>query len=249
MNSSNVKDVKKSIRKIIWRIMEEKNIARFPRPVYGRIPNFLGAEIAASKLSTTSIWRKASVVKVNPDSPQKHVRYRALVEGKTLIMPTPRLRKGFLLLDPKRIPVASYGHASTIRGAFIYGTRVDLDGLPRVELIVAGSVAVSKDGSRLGKGGGYGEIEYGILRELGLVDESTPVVTTVHEIQVLDDGSIPRERHDLPVDMIVTPVRIIRTTKPFPKPKGIYWDLLPEERLKEIPLLSKLRELSRNRHS
>jgi len=36
------------IRKRIWDLMEAKDIARFPRPVHHRIPNFDGAEIAQS---------------------------------------------------------------------------------------------------------------------------------------------------------------------------------------------------------
>jgi len=38
---------KDQIRKQIWYLMEERNIARFPRPLHGRIPNFIGAEQAA----------------------------------------------------------------------------------------------------------------------------------------------------------------------------------------------------------
>lgn len=37
-----VKDVKMAIRERIWRLMEERGVAAFPRPVYGRIPNFRG---------------------------------------------------------------------------------------------------------------------------------------------------------------------------------------------------------------
>ena len=240
MNSSNVKDVKKSIRKIIWRIMEEKNIARFPRPVYGRIPNFLGAEIAASKLSTTSIWRKASVVKVNPDSPQKHVRYRALVEGKTLIMPTPRLRKGFLLLDPKRIPSNRFNEASTIRGAFKYGTYVHPKNLPGIDLMVTGSVVVDLWGNRLGKGEGYSELEFGILRTYGKVVDETPIVTTVHDIQIVNI-KIPRDPWDFTVDYIITPTRVIKTLERY-RPEGILWELLSDEKLREIPLLRRIKE-------
>ena len=245
MQTNSVKEIKKKIREKIWRIMEEKNIAKFPRPVYGRIPNFIGAEKAASKLFSTDLWRSARVVKVNPDSPQQPVRYRALFEGKILIMPTPRLRNGFILLNPRKMPYSAYRYASTIRGAFIYGKIIDEKRLPLVDLIVIGSVAVSKDGSRLGKGGGYAELEYGILRELGLVDEDTPIATTVHDVQVLGENAIPREKHDLPVDYIVTPTRIIKTTKPKPKPSGIYWNILPREKIMEIPILKKMKKRKR----
>ena len=241
-----VKEFKRSIRERIWRLMEEWDIARFPRPVFGRIPNFVGAEAAARKLFGLSLWKKARVIKVNPDSPQKPVRREALKEGKLLIMPTPRIRKGFLLIDPCKIPQSAYSYASTIRGAFVYGKVLGLDEIPRVDLIVIGSVAVDVYGTRIGKGGGYAELEYGILREIGAIDEEVPIVTTVHEIQVVKE-KLPREKHDLPVDIILTPRRILNSLNPYPKPKGIYWDILDEHKISQIPILKELKARVRSR--
>ncbi len=236
---NNVKELKKRIRERIWKLLEENNIARFPRPVYGRIPNFISAEKAACNLFKIPVWRKAKVVKVNPDSPQQPVRLQALQQNKILIMPTPRIRNGFILLDPQGIPQKMVRKASTIRGAFVLGKifdREDVLKLPRIDLIVIGSVAVDKYGTRIGKGGGYAELEYAILRELGKINDNTPVVTTIHDVQLLDER-IPREKHDLPVDIIITPSRIIRSLQPHPKPKGIYWELLNWEKIKNIPIL------------
>jgi len=239
------KRLKDEVRKRIWRLMEEKNIARFPRPVYGRIPNFVGAKEAALRLTRLPLWRRAHIVKVNPDSPQKWVRLMALREGKMLLMATPRLREGFILLDPGRIPSHLYEKAATIRGAFQLGRLIGIDELKQlggIDLIVTGSVAVDKHGHRIGKGEGYAELEYAILRELGLVDQDTPIVTTVHDIQVVE--SLPREPYDLVVDYIVTPSRVIKTVAYDEKPPGIIWELLPCEKLREIPIL---RDLARKR--
>jgi len=236
-----VKQAKDSIRQQIWRIMEEKNIARFPRPVYGRIPNFVGAREAAVNLSRTSIWRNARIVKVNPDAPQKWVRLLALREGKILIMASPRMREGFILLDPRQIPPRLYEKAATIRGAFQLGRRISLDELKRlgtIDLIVTGSVAVDRRGHRIGKGEGYAELEYAILRELGLIGDDTPIATTVHDVQVV--SSIPREPYDLVVDYVATPTRIMRIDSGESKPSGIMWELLPCEKMVEIPLLREL---------
>jgi 5-formyltetrahydrofolate cyclo-ligase len=43
---------KQKLREKIWRILEEKKIARFPLPCFGRIPNFEGAEKSAKLLTT-----------------------------------------------------------------------------------------------------------------------------------------------------------------------------------------------------
>ena len=240
-----VKEFKKSMRERVWRLMEEWDIARFPRPVFGRIPNFVGAEIAVRRLFNLNIWREADVIKVNPDSPQKLVRKETLVEGKLLLMPTPRIRKGFLLIDPNEVPRSAYSYASTIKGAFVYGKTLGLDEIPRVDLIVIGSVVVDIYGTRIGKGGGYAELEYGILREIGAVDEKVPVVTTVHEVQVVKE-KLPREKHDLPVDMILTPKRVLTSLNPRPKPKGIYWEILDEHKVSQIPILEELRSRVKN---
>ena len=240
-----VKAVKAAIRERVWRLLEERGVARFPLPVKGRIPNFVGAEEAAARLFTLDVWRRSQVVKVNPDSPQKPVRLAALRQGKLLVMATPRLRQGFLLLDPNKIPSYLYEKAATIRGAFQLGKPIGLDELKSlgVDLIVTGSVAVDMHGNRVGKGEGYAELEYGIARELGIVSEETLVATTVHDLQIVN--SIPREPYDLTVDIIATPTKLIKVEPRPPKPPGIIWELLPCEKLREIPVLQQLAKRSR----
>lgn len=229
------------MREKVWSKMDKLGVGRFPG-TFGRIPNFDGAEAAARSLGRLLEFRWAKVVKVNPDSPQAPVRRIALSEGKFLVMPSPRLKKGFLVLDPKKIPEGLLRKASTIRGAFRYGELVGLEDLPKIDLIVAGSVAVSSDGARIGKGGGYSEIEYGILRELGLVSEENLVVTTVHDSQVVD--AAPVEDHDFFVDAIVTPTKVIRTKRRRNQPKGIIWKKVTLTMLEKMPVLRELKNLA-----
>ncbi|ABM79916.1 5-formyltetrahydrofolate cyclo-ligase [Hyperthermus butylicus] len=235
-----VKEYKKRLREHIWRLLSERGVATFPPP-WGRIPNFRGAEAAAAKLFDLGEWRRARIVKANPDSPQRWVRLATLRQGKLLVMATPRLHEGFILLDPKRIPSYLYEKASTIRGAFQLGRVIGIDelrSLGGIDFIVTGSVAVDRYGHRVGKGEGYAELEYAIMRELGLVDEDTPIATTVHDLQIVDH--IPREPYDLTVDFIATPTRLIRVAERGPRPPGVIWELLPCEKLKEIPILVEL---------
>ena len=215
---------KDEIRKEIWKILENRGVARFPKPIHGRIPNFMGAEKAAERMINQKEFENAEVIKVNPDSPQMPVRRLALKLGKLLIMPTPRLKKGFMLLDPDKIPREALVKASTIRGAFKYGRICSLKELPQVDLVVVGSVAVSKDGVHIGKGGGYSEIEYGI-----------------HDFQLID--SAPKEDHDLVIDFIFTPRRILRIRRKYPQPKGILWERLTDRQICEMPVLLELRKI------
>lgn len=239
LNRDEIKAKKARIRETIWRLLEERNIALFPRPVIGRIPNFKGSDIAAEKLTSLREWQNARVIKSNPDSPQYHVRLRALREGKYVLMATPRLRNGFILLDPSKIPSNRHSEAATINGAFRYGKPVKLVEIPRIDLVVTGCVAVDRRGVRLGKGGGFSELEYGILRELNLINENTPIVTTIHDLQVVNE-EIPVEIHDLTIDYYTTPTRTVKVDSAIKhKPKGIYWELLTSE-LRELGVIKEL---------
>jgi len=230
---------KSLIRNQVWSHLEEQNIARFPRPVFHRIPNFAGAEEAGRRVTAMKEFQNAKTVKVNPDSPQRQVRLEVLSHGKILLMPTPRLRSGFILLDDS-VARDRLRPASTIRGAFMLGRAVSLDKLPSIDLVVVGSVAVALEGSRIGKGEGYSEMEYGILRELELVSESTPVITTVHDSQIVE--SVPLEGHDIAVDYIVTPTRVLATRRTKPRPAGIIWSKVSPEMMERMPVLKELRE-------
>jgi len=229
---------KSEIRQKIWQTMERDGVARFPG-ASGRVPNFAGAEQAAQLLREMAVWRRALVVKVNPDAPQLPVRRLALAEGKILYMAVPRLRteKCFVEIDPQRLGKRA-ALAASINGACKYGRAVSPREMRPVDLVVCGSVGVGRDGARVGKGGGYCDLEYGILREEGKVRDSTPILTTVHPVQIVGDriGMLP---HDLPVDFLVTPADVVATRPTHPRPRGIYWDLLRPLRINAIPLLRK----------
>ncbi|KAH7834453.1 hypothetical protein Vadar_016172 [Vaccinium darrowii] len=233
-----------AIRKRVWDMMEAQNVARFPRPVHHRIPNFVGASAAANKLSELEVFRVSKCVKVNPDSPQKQVRFLTLDGGKKLLTPQPRLRTGFFsILQSHVLTPSTLNEACTSVGVAKYGRPIGLDEKIKVDLIVIGSVAVDPNtGARLGKGEGFAELEYGMLRYMGAIDDSTPVVTSVHDVQLVDD--IPVEKlliHDVPVDVICTPTQVIFTNTQIPKPQGIYWDKLSPEKLGQIRVLQELK--------
>ena len=231
------------MRKAVWDALTKTKAARFPFPVHGRIPNFKGAEKAAERLLAHPVFARARVIKVNLDSPQRWVRKLALERGITVITPTPRLKGAFRKLDPARIPRERYDEAATLKRGGEWGEDLALDALPGIDLVVMGSVAVTRDGRRLGKGHGYADLEYAILRELG--NPAVPVVTTVHRLQVLE--GFPTEPHDLPVSLIATEEELIEVSNPPPAPQGIDWDLLPDEALEEMPVLAELRALQRSR--
>src|SRR5207245_644769 len=201
---------KAEIRQKVWQTIQREGAARFPG-ARGRVPHFAGAERAAQRLREMAVWRRALVVKVNPDAPQLPVRRLALAEGKILYMAVPRLRteKCFVEIDPQRLGKKA-ALAASISGACRWGRAVSPREMRPVDLVVCGSVAVGRDGARLGKGGGYCDLEYGLLREEGKVRESTPILTTVHGVQIVLER-VTMLPHDLPVDFLVTPAEVIAT--------------------------------------
>jgi len=219
-------DAKQEVRERVWDLLERERAARFPG-ARGRIPNFRGAEQAAARLAESPEWVAADVVKANPDSPQLPVRRRARREGKTLYMAVPRLAedKPFVLVrgDP------------TIKRALAEGRPLAVEELEPVDLIVCGTVAVNREGVRIGKGGGYSDLEFALLVQRGLVGPTTTIATTVHDLQLLDQR-LPETEHDFRVDMIVTPTAVVRPPA-GKRPPGIIWDHLDDDKRASIPVL------------
>ncbi|HEX6210832.1 MAG TPA: 5-formyltetrahydrofolate cyclo-ligase [Methylomirabilota bacterium] len=232
---------KQTLRKRVWTLLERRGVGRFPLPLAGRIPNFAGAAEAADRLATLPEWRAARRLKCNPDAPQRAVRLRALQEGKDVYVAVPRLAAArcFLHLDPRRLGDRLAG-AATIKGAAALGVPIAPHQLPWIDLVVAGSVAVNRKGARVGKGGGYSDLEFALATELGAVDTRTTVVTTVHDLQVLGEA-IPMTSHDVPIDLIVTPTRVIACRPVFDRPQRIEWDALTPEDVAAMPALARFR--------
>jgi 5-formyltetrahydrofolate cyclo-ligase len=231
---------KAALRQEVWSAMRAARVARFPG-AEGRIPNFTGAEAAAERLRTTSAWQAADTVKANPDSAQLPVRQRALEDGKTVYMAVPRLAgpEPFFALDPDHLSEPPR-KAASISGAARSARRVKLAGLSPVDLVVMGCVAAAEDGARLGKGGGFADLEFALAAAAGLIGPQTISVTTVHQLQVRPAGTIPLTSHDVLVDLIITPERVI-DCRPRHGPRAaaeICWDDLTEEKIAAIPLLA-----------
>lgn len=203
-----ISKTKELMREEIWNTLEKKGFSDSPKPIHGRIPGFKGAENATALLRNTTEWRISQVIFSSPDSAQIKVREYVLEDGKNLIMATPKLKNGYLLISPRDIS-GQEKSASTIKGAFKLGK--PLQKLPPVDLVVEGSLAVDLSGRRLGKGGGYGDQEIEHLLKENSITSETPIVTTVHEAQIV--RKIPREPHDKNINMIVTPQRVLRINR------------------------------------
>lgn len=236
-----VLQAKADLREQAWGALRDAGASRFPG-AHGRIPNFIGAEDAAERLRATEAWARATVVKCNPDSPQWPVRQRALEDGKVVVMAVPRLADDppFLVLDPDHLPVAPR-QASSIKGAGRHGTPTTVEDLDPIDLVVQGCVAVDEDGARLGKGGGFADLEFAVTAAAGLLAADVVVATTVHDVQVLDRGRVPVTDHDVRLGLVVTPTRTLTPQAARRSVPRIHWEHLTDEKVAAIPLLARLR--------
>ncbi|MGP3916326.1 5-formyltetrahydrofolate cyclo-ligase [Nonomuraea sp. 10N515B] len=225
---------KNAVRERIWSALVDAGIST--PDARGYIPDFLGAERAAELLASTPQWQRAETVKANPDTAQLPVRARALAENKLLYMAVPKIAtlQPFYLIDPGRSQL-SPAEAATSKAAAASSPLVGTDEMRPIDLVVCGTVAVNRQGVRLGKGAGYSDIEVALLIEDGLVNDDTIIVTTVHSLQVVDEP-LPEAEHDFRVDLIVTERDVIVCPR-SPRPSGLIWPSMPAEKVAAIPVL------------
>jgi 5-formyltetrahydrofolate cyclo-ligase len=233
--TADIDQAKQAIRARVWDLLVAERAVE--RGVHGYVPVFAGGELAADRLARLPEWRAAKVVKAVPDRAQQPVRERALRDGKLLYVAVPRLaaESPFFVIDPADLTAAP-AEAASREHAARHARKIRVEDMRQVDVVVVGSVAVNRRGTRLGKGAGYSDIEVGLLQEAGRIGPSTVIVTTVHPLQVIGEP-IPETDHDFSVDLIVTPDEVIECEPPR-RPTGLYWNNLSAAKIAAIPLLS-----------
>jgi len=235
---------KDSLRDETWTALEESGAA--VGEVRSKIPNFLGAEEAATRLADLEIWKRAHVIKCNPDRGQAPVRLRGLQDGKKLYAPVPELVASFPFIELDPVDLVRRGIAfEDVKYSEDFvrlGKPLQFGEMERMDLVIVGCVAVTRAGGRTGKGGGFADLELGIFRETGTVNDSTPVVTTVHDVQVVNDDRILMMGHDYPLDWILTPTTTIETRTQYKRPRGVDWVSVQTDQFDGIPFLKSLRD-------
>jgi 5-formyltetrahydrofolate cyclo-ligase len=232
------------LRHIVWARLVEvaRPDSRFDLDLTKFIPDFEGSEVCLERLCALPEYRAAKTVVVMPDNNLESTRAQVLADGKRLLACTYAMLRGFVLLDGKRIASRDRTLAATLDGMERFSPPLSFEAFQAAgpaDLVVTGATGVTRNGVHFGKGQGYLDMEWGLLRELGLVDGETPVVASVHDCQVIDEV-VPYAEFDVTVDVILTPSEALRCGR-LPKPPGIFWDRLPRELLATRPYLEDLR--------
>ncbi|KAH8344494.1 hypothetical protein KR084_011602 [Drosophila pseudotakahashii] len=240
-----IEPTKRSLRVQTWKKIQEGKVGIGFNNIFNRIPSFVDADKAAALLINEEEFKKAQHIKVNIDRALHEFKEQALLADKSVYLPSTRDSSALCLkVDvPADATEEQKKEALRVQDIQKFRTEIGLDSGLKLDIVVIGSVVVSRDGYRIGRGNGFADLDIGLLIELGAITPQTVIVTIVHDVQVVD--ALPLnlfQKYDTPVDIIVTPSEVIRVAKRLPRPNGVFWELLSDRRLKILPVLQQLKE-------
>jgi 5-formyltetrahydrofolate cyclo-ligase len=234
-----------SARALVWDRLRGIALpdSRFHLDLSMFIPDYPGSDQIPAALADLPFYGGTGPVFATPDNNLQSLRASLLREGRPLLTTTYGISRGFVYFPPGSVLGPSVEFASSLDGAERFGTHIgiaSLRSLGRLDFLVTGASAVSMDGIRFGKGHGYFDLEWAMLRHLQMVGEDTPVVACVHDVQCIEQdlSALP---NDSSVDWIITPSRTVKVSRRQLKPVGINWDQLDPALIENIPPLRELR--------
>jgi 5-formyltetrahydrofolate cyclo-ligase len=186
--------------------------SRFDLDLDQFIPGFAGLELATARLTETPAFISASTLFVTPDNSMQVLRWKAIEAGKTLLVPSYGLRRGFLRIRPEAVPHGDALYASWGDGLMHFGERVavgELASVGRLDAVAAGAAAVSRNGLRFGMGHRYLDLEWNMFRKVECIASDAPVWTIVHDCQVIDSDEAGDD-DNVVASGIFTPTRAIK---------------------------------------
>ncbi len=236
----------KVIRQQIWEKLRlvARPDSRFHLDFANVIPDFDVSDQAIQRLVSQPFYRESRYAFVTPDNGLAELRRRMLDDGKTLVVSTYGIYRGFVLLEPSRIAREHTLFASWLDGLEYFGRSIGLEEIAnrgRFDFMLTGASAVSLNGVRFGKGHGFFDLEWGMFTDIGVADERTPLIAVVHDLHVVEEKLFPSET-DILVDAVATPTRYFNV-KRGQRPKGIKWNLLESEQLIATPPLQELQRM------
>ena len=237
------------IRQQVWQQLRQvaRPDSRFHWDFDKFIPDYAGSDRCAEQV--LSLSRLGSIF-VTPDNNLAALRVLLMRQQSQFIATTYGITRGFVVLDPARVPLEQVELAATLDGMEHYARPVTLKELacePPLSLLVTGASAVTHYGLRMGKGHGFFDLEWAMLCEIGLITPQTLVVAVAHDCQVIEQD-FPPDPHDTIVDYIVTPSRTLKVNSTYPKPAGLFWEKISQDLLDTIPPLQELWSQKQEHH-
>ena len=237
----------KIVRQKIWDRLKDVALpdSRFHMNFAEVIPDFIGSDKALDRVAELGFYKEGDYAFITPDNCLAELRSRMLRAGKSMVISTYGIYRGFVLLEPDMVPKGQEVFAGWLDGMEYFGRPITLAEVVergRFDFMVTGASAVSLEGVRFGKGHGFFDLEWGMFTDTGIADESTPIAAVVHDVQVVEDKLYPSPT-DIIVDYIATPGHLYRVERKTPRPRGIKWELLEPENIEATPPLKELQTL------
>ncbi|KAF2788554.1 hypothetical protein K505DRAFT_328855 [Melanomma pulvis-pyrius CBS 109.77] len=224
--------------------------SRFDYDFSSFVPDFRGSSSAIDRIVELACYKSANTILITSDNSLEQLRHRALRDEKRVLVGTHKLRRGFVLLDPKMISEDKHEKASWLDGMERpgIGRPVTLTQLEeKVDLCVTGVLAVSGQGDVIKRSPQYFEIQWGMLLDMNVLDRNTPVIAVAHSCQVVNEEGTGVERirtdgqWNITPDYVVTPEKALKLQGVERPGVGIQFDTLDSELLVTIPSLQELK--------
>ena len=239
---------KEAIRERVWEALRKvaRPDSRFHWNFAEFITDYEGSEDGARRIQDLPAWQDSTLMFITPDNNLEVLRRQAMEDGKRFVMSTYGIARGFLYIDPARVPAQHYGWAATLDGMDRFAQPLGLAevaALGKFDLLVTGASAISTLGIRFGKGHGYFDLEWAMFSEMHCLTENPTVIGAGHDVQVVE-VDLPGSEFDTRVDLIVTPTQTITVPAQFGHQAGhVVWERLKPGMLERIPVLQELRQI------
>lgn len=246
-------------RRRVWqRVYQElckhaKPDPRFHYDFLAFTPDFRDSSAAIDRLVQLPCYSSASTILVTPDNSLEELRYRALKDGKKVLVGTYRLRRGFVLLSPRSLDEAELRMASWLDGMERPGVGRSLslaqmqeEGI-KVDMCVLGGLAFNTQGVVVWEGNGLFEVQWALLHDVKVLGEEVPVAAVAHACQVVDEVEMglepiqPQNAAEVQCDFVVTPQRTYEVQHAAKPSSGVDFDTVDSAALDNIPPLQELK--------
>jgi 5-formyltetrahydrofolate cyclo-ligase len=246
-------------RQLIWQRVYKALLqhaipdSRFHHDFLSFTPDFRGSSAAVDRLVQLPCYQAATTILATADGSLEELRYRALRDGKKLLVGTYRLRRGFVLLSPQRIGEADLRAASWLDGMERPGVgrhlslaQLQEEGIT-VDLCVFGGLAFSTQGVVVWEGQGLFEVQWALLSDIKVLRGRVPVVAVAHACQVVDEAEMgleriaPGKKGEVQCDYIATPENLFTVQDAVKPSSGVDFDAVDPLALENIPPLQELR--------
>jgi 5-formyltetrahydrofolate cyclo-ligase len=227
--------------------------SRFHHDIAAFVPDFQKSSIAIDRILGLDLYKSADAVFTSSDNSLEYMRHRVLKDGKRLLVATRGLRRGFVLIDPRKISEDRYELASCLDGVEKPGigrhitlAQLQEEGIA-VDLFVMGAWTVSRRGIQVWSNSETSRHAWLLLADRAILRTETPFITVVHGCQVMDVEKAEAvdkqdQRDDLQCDYIVTPKEVIRVEKPErPDTSGSWLDKVDDDLMHSAPPLQELK--------